>query len=99
MSIDMQQFHGVFFEESHEHLEEMEQLLMELDLESPDIEQLNGIFRAAHSIKGGSGIFGFDALTSLTHVMENLLDLARQGSMQLDVAAVDTIIFVVVISW
>ena len=92
MSIDMQQFHGVFFEESHEHLEEMEQLLMELDLESPDVEQLNGIFRAAHSIKGGSGIFGFDALTSLTHVMENLLDLARQGSMQLDVAAVDTLL-------
>jgi len=92
MSIDMQQFHGVFFEESHEHLEEMEQLLMELDLESPDVEQLNGIFRAAHSIKGGSGIFGFDALTSLTHVIENLLDKARQGSMQLDVAAVDTLL-------
>ncbi len=88
----MQQFHGVFFEESQEHLEEMEQLLMELDLEDPDYEQLNSIFRAAHSIKGGSGIFGLDALTGLTHVMENLLDLARNGAMQLNVALVDKLL-------
>ena len=60
MSVDMSQFHGVFFEESQEHLVEMEHLLMELDLDEPDPEDLNSIFRAAHSIKGGSGIFGFD---------------------------------------
>ena len=71
MSIDMQQFHAVFFEESQEHLDEMEQLLLELDVENPDAEMLNSIFRAAHSIKGGSGIFGFDALTSVTHIMED----------------------------
>ena len=52
---------------------------MEIDLESPDTESLNSIFRAAHSIKGGSGIFGFDGLGGLTHVMENLLDKARNG--------------------
>jgi two-component system chemotaxis sensor kinase CheA len=46
----------------------MEQLLMSLDVESPDPEELNSIFRAAHSIKGGSGIFGFDALMNLTHL-------------------------------
>lgn len=78
MSIDMSQFHGVFIEESQEHLEEIEQLLMALDTAEPDIEELNCIFRAAHSIKGGSGIFGFDALISVTHVMENLFDKARQ---------------------
>ncbi|MFC6441087.1 chemotaxis protein CheA [Pseudobowmanella zhangzhouensis] len=89
MSIDMEQFHAVFFDESQEHLDDMEQLLMELDLGDPDPEQLNSIFRAAHSIKGGSGIFGFDALTGLTHVMENLLDRARKGSMQLTVPVVD----------
>ncbi len=89
MSIDIEQFHAVFFDESQEHLDDMEQLLMELDVENPDLEQLNSIFRAAHSIKGGSGIFGFDALTGLTHVMENLLDKARKSTIQLDVATVD----------
>lgn len=78
MSIDMSQFHGVFIEESQEHLEEIEQLLMALNINEPDLEELNCIFRAAHSIKGGSGIFGFDALISVTHVMENLFDKARQ---------------------
>ncbi|MGJ8682685.1 chemotaxis protein CheA [Paraglaciecola sp.] len=89
MSIDMEQFHGVFFDESQEHLDEMEHQLMDLNLEEPDAEQLNSIFRAAHSIKGGSGIFGFDALTGVTHVMENLLDMARQGSMTLTTPVVD----------
>ncbi len=89
MSIDMEQFHAVFFDESQEHLDDMEQLLMALDLDNPDPEQLNSIFRAAHSIKGGSGIFGFDALTGLTHVMENLLDRARKQELQLTTPIVD----------
>jgi two-component system chemotaxis sensor kinase CheA len=92
MSIDMEQFHGVFFDESQEHLDSMEQQLMELDLNHPDAEQLNSIFRAAHSIKGGSGIFGFDALTGLTHIMENLLDKARQGTIQLNEAMVNVLL-------
>jgi two-component system chemotaxis sensor kinase CheA len=83
MSVDMSQFYGVFFEESHEHLDQMEHLLMELSLDDPDLEELNSIFRAAHSIKGGSGVFGFDALTGLTHVMENILDLARKYELSL----------------
>ncbi len=89
MSIDMQQFHAVFFEESQEHLEEMEQLLLELDLTDPDPEMLNSIFRAAHSIKGGSGIFGFDALGSVTHIMESLLDKIRKGQMAIVASMVD----------
>lgn len=89
MSIDMQQFHAVFFEESQEHLDEMEQLLLELDVANPDSEMLNSIFRAAHSIKGGSGIFGFDALASVTHIMESLLDKIRQGKMAITTDMVD----------
>lgn len=89
MSIDMRQFHSVFFEESQEHLDEMEQLLLNLDVENPDSEELNSIFRAAHSIKGGSGIFGFDALSSVTHVMESLLDKIRQGKMAINPQRVD----------
>lgn len=89
MSIDMKQFHAVFFEESQEHLEEMEQLLLDLDVSDPDSEMLNSIFRAAHSIKGGSGIFGFDALASVTHIMEGLLDKIRQGKMAITTDMVD----------
>ncbi len=89
MSIDMSQFNDVFFEESQEHLDEMEHLLMDLDLEDPDPEALNSVFRAAHSIKGGSDIFGFKALTGLTHVMENLLDKARKETITLSVSIVD----------
>jgi len=89
MSIDMQQFHSVFFDESQEHLDEMEHLLLELDTENPDSEQLNSIFRAAHSIKGGSGIFGFDALGSVTHIMESLLDRVRQNTLPITPAMVD----------
>ncbi|ABN61611.1 chemotaxis protein CheA [Shewanella baltica] len=92
MSINMAEFHQVFFEESHEHLENMEQLLLALDLASPDPEELNTIFRAAHSIKGGSGIFGFTALTSVTHVMENLLDMTRKGNFQLTSSIIDLLL-------
>ena len=59
MSLDISQFHQVFFEEAQEHLSSMESLLLELDLQDPDPEQLNAIFRAAHSIKGSSGTFGY----------------------------------------
>lgn len=92
MSINMAEFHQVFFEESHEHLENMEQLLLALDLDSPDPEELNTIFRAAHSIKGGSGIFGFTALTSVTHVMENLLDKTRKGTFELSSSVIDLLL-------
>ena len=89
MSIDMKQFHSVFFEESQEHLDEMEHLLLDLNTDNPDAEELNSIFRAAHSIKGGSGIFGFDALGSVTHIMESLLDNVRQKKLAVTSSMVD----------
>lgn len=89
MSIDMKQFHSVFFDESQEHLDEMEHLLLDLNTADPDAEELNSIFRAAHSIKGGSGIFGFDALGSVTHIMESLLDNVRQGKLAITSSMVD----------
>ncbi len=79
MSIDMAQFHQVFFEESFEGLEVMERGLMELEPGIPDSEVVNSVFRAAHSIKGGSGTFGFKAISDFTHVMETLLDEMRDN--------------------
>lgn len=79
MSIDMSQFYQVFFEEVAEHLESMESQLLSLDLASPDPDQLNAIFRAAHSIKGSSSTFGFNDMAELTHVLEALLDRIRKN--------------------
>lgn len=79
MSIDMAQFHQVFFEESFEGLDIMESGLLGMNPGEVDSEQINAIFRAAHSIKGGSGTFGFSNIASFTHVMETLLDEMRDG--------------------
>jgi two-component system chemotaxis sensor kinase CheA len=83
MTIDMSQFYQVFFEETAEHLTSMESLLLGLDLDAPDSEELNAIFRAAHSIKGSSGTFGFTDLAEVTHVLENLLDRIRKQELTL----------------
>jgi two-component system chemotaxis sensor kinase CheA len=77
--MDMNDFSQIFFTEAEELLTEMEQLLLQLDIEAPDQEQLNAIFRAAHSLKGGAATFGFTALQETTHLLENLLDQARAG--------------------
>ena len=84
MSMDISDFYQTFFDEADELLADMEQHLLDLVPEAPDSEQLNAIFRAAHSIKGGSGTFGFTILQETTHLMENLLDEARRGEMQLN---------------
>lgn len=79
MSIDLSQFHQVFFEESYEGLDIMEQGLLDMDTQQLDDETINAIFRAAHSIKGGAGTFGFSAVADFTHVVETLLDEVRSG--------------------
>ncbi len=89
MAIDMSQFYQVFFEESAEHLAEMESLLLGLDVAAPEDEDLNAIFRAAHSIKGSSGTFGFTDLTAVTHVLETLLDRLRKHEIGLRPEMVD----------
>lgn len=73
----MEQFHQIFFEESFEGLDVMENGLLNLDAENA--EELNTIFRAAHSIKGGSGTFGFKVVSDFTHGLESLLDEMRNG--------------------
>ncbi|TCL02238.1 Hpt domain-containing protein [Sodalis ligni] len=89
MSMDISAFYQTFFDEAAELLADMEQHLLILDPENPDSEQLNAIFRAAHSIKGGAGTFGFTVLQETTHLLENLLDEARRGEMALSTAIVN----------
>ena len=85
----MSQFYQVFFEETSEHLASMENLLLNLDVNDPSLEDLNAVFRAAHSIKGGSGTFGFTDMTSVTHVLESLLDRLRKEEIPLQAEMVD----------
>jgi two-component system chemotaxis sensor kinase CheA len=79
MQVDLNRFRETFFQESAEHLAEMEAGLLRLDQGSFDPELLNAIFRAAHSIKGASGMFGFEDVSRFTHALENLLDQLRSG--------------------
>lgn len=83
MSFDLSQFYQVFFEEAAEHLSNMESLLLGLDVDNPSMDDLNAIFRAAHSIKGGAGTFGFTDMIEVTHVLETLLDKLRKQEMSL----------------
>jgi two-component system chemotaxis sensor kinase CheA len=92
VAIDLQQFHQTFFDESLEGLASMEQSLLDLDRREADPcaagpapdESLHSIFRVVHSIKGGSGTFGFGWLTDFAHLVETLLDDLRGGRRELD---------------
>ncbi|WP_413730953.1 chemotaxis protein CheA [Sodalis sp. RH22] len=87
--MELSAFYQTFFDEAAELLADMEQHLLVLDPQNPDSEQLNAIFRAAHSIKGGAGTFGFTVLQETTHLLENLLDEARRGEMSLSTEIVN----------
>ncbi|MCT7297987.1 chemotaxis protein CheA [Ralstonia sp. CHL-2022] len=89
MNLDLSQFFGAFFEEAEELLVDMERLLLNLDVANPSSDDLNAIFRCAHSIKGGAATFGFTHMTELTHVAESILDRARTGTLQLRENMVD----------
>ena len=90
--IDLKQFYQVFFEEAAENLEEMERMLLELDVENADDEELNAIFRCAHSVKGGAATFGFSDVAELTHQMEALLDKLRRHELAPSAEMVDTLL-------
>ncbi len=90
--LDLTQFYQVFFEEAGENLERKEQQLLEIDIESADDEELNSIFRCAHSVKGGAATFGFSDVAELTHQMETLLDKLRRHELEPSAAMVDVLL-------
>jgi two-component system chemotaxis sensor kinase CheA len=89
---DLSQFYQIFFEEAGENLDLMEQMLLNLNLETADDEELNGIFRCAHSVKGGAATFGFADVAELTHKMESLLDRLRRHEIKPNSAMVDVLL-------
>jgi two-component system chemotaxis sensor kinase CheA len=90
--IDLSQFYQVFFEEAGENLDRMEQQLLEIDITAADDEELNSIFRCAHSVKGGAATFGFSDVAELTHQMETLLDKLRRHELAPTAAMVDVLL-------
>ena len=102
MTLDLAQFHQVFFEECAEMLDSMESALLGLDLPGASAtgdkmpeettEAINTIFRGAHSIKGGAATFAFNDIAGFTHVMETLLDRVREGIKKIARADVDLLL-------
>ena len=90
--LDLSQFQDVFFEEARENLANMESMLLEIDVARPTDEELNAIFRVAHSIKGGAATFGFSDVVALTHELETLLDRLRRHELSLKRAMVDLLL-------
>jgi len=90
--IDLSQFYQVFFEEAGENLDRMEAQLLEIDLTAADDEELNSIFRCAHSVKGGAATFGFADVAELTHQMETLLDKLRRHELTPTAPMVDVLL-------
>ena len=89
---DLQQFKDTYITECFELLEEMEGKLLELDAETASDEDLNAIFRCAHSIKGGAGAFGFNNIASFTHILEALLDKMRDHKIDISPEVVDALL-------
>jgi two-component system chemotaxis sensor kinase CheA len=89
---DLSQFYQIFFEEAGENLDLMEQMLLNLNLETADDEELNGVFRCAHSVKGGAATFGFSDVAELTHQMESLLDRLRRHELRPNSVMVDVLL-------
>ncbi|WP_025673138.1 chemotaxis protein CheA [Salinivibrio socompensis] len=92
MAMDMDQLRRIFYEECRENLEVLERELLALDPEATDLESINTIFRAAHSIKGGAATFNLDEISHFTHNMETLLDESREGKRQLDSHTIDVLL-------
>jgi two-component system chemotaxis sensor kinase CheA len=90
--IDLSQFFQVFFEEAGENLEQMERMLLAINVEAADDEELNAIFRCAHSVKGGAATFGFTDVAELTHQMETLLDKLRRHELTITPEMVDVLL-------
>ncbi len=92
MAVDLSQFQESFFTESAEHVETMETGFLELEERPEDLDLLNRIFRAAHSVKGNAGMFNFTAIAELTHKMENVLDLMRNEEIPVTPHSVDVLL-------
>jgi len=87
--MDMNQYLEIFIDESKEHLQEMNQILLELENQPDNLELLDAIFRIAHTIKGMAGTMGYTRITNLTHKMESVMHEIRSGDVDVKEEIVD----------
>lgn len=92
MKIDVSKFHQVFFDDSLEKINQVEQLLLQIDLRHIEQEAIDAVFRCAHSIKGSSGMFDFNHITHFTHILENYLEQIQSHKNALTQESVDIIL-------
>ena len=89
--MDMSQYLELFIEESKDHLQNVNQQLLELEKNPNNMNILNEIFRVAHTIKGMAGTMGFSKISTLTHAMENVLQEVRNGNIKISTHIVDVL--------
>ncbi len=89
MDMDVSQYKELFINEAQEHLEALNQSLVDLEKDPGNPDVLTEIFRSAHTLKGMSATMGFDQLTELAHEMENVLDGLRSGDIEASTEIVD----------
>lgn len=89
MEMDVSQYKELFINEAQEHLEALNQSLLELEKDPGNPDVLTEIFRSAHTLKGMAATMGFDQLTELTHEMENVLEGLRNGDIEASSEIVD----------
>ncbi|MCK6188073.1 chemotaxis protein CheA [Pseudomonas sp. EYE_354] len=88
MSINLDQAQQTFIVEARELLQAMEQSLLQLESEPDNSDAIGAIFRAAHTIKGSAGLFGLEPVVGFTHIVEDVLDRLRDGSVAVDAALI-----------
>ena len=89
--MDINQYMGMFLEESREHLQNLNSCILELENAPDNLSVLGEIFRSAHTIKGMSATMGFTTIAELTHEMENILDLLRKSQLKASPDIINTI--------
>ncbi|MDQ6419237.1 chemotaxis protein CheA [Paenibacillus sp. LHD-117] len=89
--MDMNAYLSMFIDESNDHLQSLNENLLQLEGNPEDLSIVQSIFRSAHTLKGMSATMGFEDLAALTHEMENVLDLVRNGKLKMDSFIFDTL--------
>ena len=89
--MDVNQYLEIFLDETKEHLENLNAQILKLEQEPEDVDTINEIFRAAHSLKGMAGTMGYKRMQNLTHDMENVFSEIRSGNMKVNSNLIDTL--------
>lgn len=89
--MDMNAYLSMFIDESNDHLQSLNENLLRLESEPEELSIVQTIFRSAHTLKGMSATMGYEDLASLTHEMENVLDLVRNSKLKMDSFIFDTL--------